>query len=49
MARVRSTALSTLSIVVWGTRFPGWTADEDRMEMVHTSTVRGPEKLPILL
>lgn len=28
-------------------RFPEWTADEERMEMVHTSTVRGPEKLPV--
>jgi cytochrome P450 len=28
-------------------RFPKWTVDEDRVEMVHTSTVRGPEKLPI--
>lgn len=29
------------------TRFPEWTADEDRMTMVHTSTVRGPERLPV--
>jgi cytochrome P450 len=28
-------------------RFPKWTVDEDRVEMGHTSTVRGPEKLPI--
>ena len=29
------------------TRFPDWEADEHGMEMVHTSTVRGPEKLPV--
>ena len=28
-------------------RFPKWEVDEDRMELVHTSTVRGPAKLPI--
>jgi cytochrome P450 len=28
-------------------RFPEWEVDEDRVELVHTSTVRGPEKLPI--
>jgi cytochrome P450 len=27
--------------------FPKWEVDEDRMELVHTSTVRGPAKLPI--
>jgi cytochrome P450 len=28
-------------------RFPEWEVDEDRVELVHTSTVRGSEKLPI--
>ena len=28
-------------------RFPKWEVDEDRTEQVHTSTVRGPAKLPI--
>ena len=28
-------------------RFPKWEVDEDRMELVHTSTVRGPARLPI--
>ncbi len=28
-------------------RFPEWTVDEDRSEMVHTSTVRGWERLPL--
>ena len=28
-------------------RFPKWEVDEDRIELVHTSTVRGPAKLPI--
>ena len=28
-------------------RVPKWEVDEDRMELVHTSTVRGPAKLPI--
>ena len=28
-------------------RFPRWEVDEGRIELVHTSTVRGPAKLPI--
>jgi cytochrome P450 len=28
-------------------RFPTWEVDEDRIELVHTSTVRGPARLPI--
>jgi cytochrome P450 len=29
-------------------RFPTWDVDEANAEMVHTSTVRGWEKLPIV-
>ena len=30
-------------------RFPTWTVDRDRCEMVHTSTVRGYAKVPIII
>ncbi len=29
-------------------RFPTWSVDYDRSEMVHTSTVRGYSKVPIV-
>ena len=29
------------------TRHPEWTVDEDRIEMVHTTTVRGPAHVPV--
>jgi cytochrome P450 len=28
-------------------RYPNWTVDESRIEMVHTTTVRGPAKVPV--
>jgi len=31
------------------TRHPEWTVDEDRIEMVHTTTVRGPAHVPVAL
>ena len=29
------------------TRHPEWTVDEDRIEMIHTTTVRGPAHVPV--
>jgi cytochrome P450 len=29
------------------TRHPAWTVDEDRIEMIHTTTVRGPAHVPV--
>jgi hypothetical protein len=31
------------------TRFPTWEVDHDRAVRLHTSTVRGYEKLPIII
>jgi hypothetical protein len=28
-------------------RYPSWDVDEARVEMVHTTTVRGPASVPI--
>jgi len=28
-------------------RHPEWDVDESRVEMVHTTTVRGPAKVPV--
>ena len=30
-------------------RWPAWTVDRDEMVLLFTSTVRGPQRLPILV